>query len=271
MSNLGGPYTPGVPPPPGGQPLPPTSQVSQVSGYNPAGAYGVMGQRPNTGWPMSARLIVAVLAVLVIGAGVLAVVGLTKSTDDGQAKKLQAQLANVQDDLKKAQKDATDLESEKTDIQTQLDDANAKLNNSLTSIAAADIFGAPMPQTSLTAKIDTNKCVGVNTCTPDETVELQLTCKGSHDTCAVAVAGGTPAPLKFDGLSYSGSGTVPDNGSFTCDNVASPTTFTVSLHVTAVSVDNGVLTASGFAGDLVENAAAAKTCTAASLTYHFEQ
>lgn len=150
---LGAPQGPPQGPPPYGGPPGPGGPGGPGPGPTPP--------RTSAGWPGSAKIAVAILAVTTLAAGAAAAVGFSQGSGDSSTEidQLEAELEDTESDAKKR---ADDLETTATSLQTELETAQSDLEaiNGLFPITSDDVLGAdPSGTWSMTATF--SDCTGV--------------------------------------------------------------------------------------------------------------
>ena len=243
---------------------------------------------PRRHWPGSAKAIVAILAVLLVGTAVGLGYGWWKSNDDKkelestsnqQGQELSQQLdkanqdnATAQQQLATANTKITDQQSQITDLQSQLTSAQDEAATAKQqSDALAGLFpltpqklqpGLPGTYRSDSVQPMPGGC-SLATCPP---VQLTMTIESSGGALTVSDPALGRLPLTPIGGGWTATGPAPAAFQLQCNAAPQPTTFTLTLAATAVALGSNnapqVTTLGG--GLLLSSAAVAATADPAN-------
>jgi hypothetical protein len=214
---------------------------------------------PRRRWPGSAKAIVAILAVLLVGTAVGLGYGWWKSNDDKkelestsnqQGQELSQQLDKANQDNATAQQQLATANTKITDQQTQITDLQSQLTSAQDEAAAAkqqsDALAGLFPITAQklqpglpgTYRTDSVQAMpggcSLASCPP---VQLTMTIESSGGALTVSDPALGRLPLTPVGGGWTASGPAPAAFQLQCNAAPQTTTFTLTLGATTIALD----------------------------------
>jgi hypothetical protein len=248
----------------------------------PATAPAVVGAERH-GWPRAARSVAAVLALLAVVLGVLAIVGWTRDPSKTRASSAESEVTELGNELASAKQATADANAATAAAKATIAERDAQLAAAkdqmakMSPVTRAQLNGARFPDTfAMSGKVAAGSCsLTGEACNVTATVRsIKLTCATKPCDCTTGSCSVTSelwraaAPVTFDASTnlFTAKGLL-DGDVFRCAGVAQPTNFEFRFRVSKVAFDEGAWKVSGIDAELAESSSAVAECLAGNRTY----